>query len=143
MRRLLVAVTLVAALAAPAAAAIPEAEVPQMTAVNAPRDDGAEYVWRVFCNSGLRYNYIPATQFPVSSRFVEVTTPQTGDIAWWPEYVAIFVSQNESLITQTGMVKLAALSGDGSHPRFFRMKVMPDQQPGEHPATGECERNLF
>ncbi len=141
MRRVLFAVTALAALAIPAAAAIPSTAVPQTTSV-ASRDDGAEYVWRVFCSSGLRYSYIPASQFPTSSRFEEVTTPQTGDIAWWPGYVAIFVAQSEQLITSQGFVKLAALSSDGSQPRYFRMRVLPGETAGEKPQPGECQRNL-
>jgi len=142
MRRFLLAVTVFAMVADPVLAAIPAAPTTQMASLGRRHDDGAEYVWRVFCNSGLRYSYIPASQFPSSSRFEEVMAPQTGDIAWWPEFVDIFVAPNQSLITQTGMIKLADLSADGSHPHFYRMRVMAGEQPGEKPAEGMCERNL-
>ena len=140
MRQALLAMTVLAALAVPAPAAIPDAAMPQTTSI-AKHDDGAEYVWRVFCSSGLRYSYIPASQFPTSSRFEEVKTPQTGDIAWWPEYVAIFVAQNDQLITSHGFVKLAELSGD--QPRYYRMRIMPGEKPGDKPQPGECQRNLL
>lgn len=142
MRRVLFAVTALAALAVPASAAISNTMVPQTTSI-ARHDDGAEYVWRVFCSSGLRYSYIPASQFPTSARFEEVSTPQTGDIAWWPEYVAIFVSQSEQLITSHGFVKLADLSADGSQPHYYRMRVLPGEKPGDKPQPGECQRNLL
>lgn len=126
---------------APSIAAIPDAAAPQVTSI-AQRDDGAEYVWRVFCSSGLRYSYIPASRFPSSPRFEEVAKPQTGDIAWWPGYVAIFVAQNNQLITSRGFVTLADLSSEGS-PRYYRMRVMPGEKTGEKPKPGECQRNLL
>jgi hypothetical protein len=141
MRRILLAATLLIAFAAPSSAAIPAA-TPQVASVT-KHDDGAEYVWRIFCTSGLRYSYIPASQFPVSTRFEEVKAPQTGDIAWWPEYVAIFVAQNQSLITAGGFVKLADLSLDGSQPHYYRMRVMPGEKTGEKTPANECERNLL
>ena len=140
MRRLLLAAAAVlAAFAVPASAAIHETQV---AAYGRQHDDGSDYVWRVFCNSGLRYSFIAASQFPTSARFEEVTTPQTGDIAWWPEFVAIYVAQNQSLITPAGMVKLADLSGDGSQPHFYRMRVLSGEDTAAKPATGSCERNV-
>ena len=132
-----------ATLVLPVSAAIPATQEPQVAALSRQHDDGAQYVWRVFCNSGLKYGFIPASQFPTSTRFVEVANPQTGDIAWWPEFVAIFVSQNQSLITQAGMVKLADLSNDGSRPHFYRMRVLAGEDPGAKPAAGTCEQNLL
>jgi hypothetical protein len=143
MRRFLLAVAALATFAVPVLAAIPAAPAAQLASLGRRHDDGAEYIWRVFCNSGLRYGFIPASQFPSSSRFEEVATPQTGDIAWWPEFVAIFVAPNQSLITQSGMIKLADLSADGSRPHFYRMRVMPGEQTGDKPAEGTCERNLL
>jgi hypothetical protein len=143
MRRLLFAVTALITFAVPSLAAIQAAPESQVASLGRHHDDGSEYVWRVFCNSGLSYSFIPASQFPVSARFEEVNSPQTGDIAWWPEFVAIFVAQNQSLITQAGMIKLADLSADGARPHFFRMRVMAGEDPGNKPTTGMCERNLL
>ena len=142
MRRLLFAVTALATLAVPAFAAIQSSSDSQVAAVARHHDDGSEYVWRVFCNSGLKYSFLSASQIPTSTRFEEVNAPQTGDIAWWPEFVAIYVAQNQSLITQGGMIKLADLSADGSQPHFYRMRVMEGEQPGAKPASGACERNV-
>lgn len=127
---------------APAAASLPSPGTPT-TAFSAPRttDDGADYVWTVFCRSGLTYSYIPASQFPLSPRFEEVAKPQTGDIAWWPEYVAIYVAQNASVITRGGYTQLASLGASG--PRFFRMRVMDGEKPGHNANPGACERNLL
>ena len=143
MRRFLFALTSVTMIANPVLAAIPATPAPQVASLSRRHDDGAEYVWRVFCNSGLKYSFIPASQFPASPRFEEVTAPQTGDIAWWPEYVAIFVAQNQSLITQAGLVKLTDLSQDGNRPHFFRMRVLNGEEPGAKPAPGECDRSLL
>lgn len=143
MRRLLLAASVFAALAIPASAAIPAGSQAQVATLSRHHDDGSEYVWRVFCGSGLQYGFIPASQFPSSTRFEEVTAPQTGDIAWWPEFVAIYVAQNQSLITPAGMVKLADLSSDGTSPHFYRMRVMAGEAPGAKPAPGTCERNII
>jgi hypothetical protein len=142
MRRILLAATILTAFALPASAALPEAPASQMASLH-QHDDGAEYVWRVFCVSGLRYSYIPASQFPVSNRFEEVSTPQTGDIAWWPEFVAIFNGQKSEYITSVGFLKLADLSADGSAPKYYRMRLLPGDQPGQKPQPGECQRNLM
>jgi hypothetical protein len=125
----------------PAAALLPDPTVPIATQAVAAADDGADYVWTVFCRSGLSYSYIPASQFPLSPRFEEVARPQTGDIAWWPSYVAIYVAQNTSVITARGYAPLAALGGSG--PRFFRMRVIQGDTPGSNAAPGTCERNLL
>ncbi|GAA0568030.1 hypothetical protein [Rhizomicrobium electricum] len=143
MRRLLLAVSVFAALAVPASSAIPAGSQAQVASISRNHNDGSEYVWRVFCNSGLQYSLIPASQFPNSTRFEEVATPQTGDIAWWPEFVAIYVAQNQSLITPAGMVKLADLSADGNSPHFYRMRVLTGEEPGAKPAPGSCERNII
>lgn len=142
MRRFLLAATVLTAFVFPATAAIPSNPAPQMAALR-QHDDGAEYVWRVFCVSGLRYSYIPASQFPASSRFEQVTTPQTGDIAWWPEFVAIFNSQNSTYITQYGFLKLAELSVEGTQPKYYRMRVLPGEKTGLKAQPGECDRNLM
>jgi hypothetical protein len=142
MRRFMFAVAVSTAFAVPAPAAIPASPAPQVASIP-QHDDGADYVWRVFCSSGLRYSYIPASQFPVSTRFEEVKKPQTGDIVWWPEYVAIFVEQNASLITAGGMVKMADLTADGSQPHFYRMRVLPGETTGDKPLPGECQRNTL
>ena len=67
--------------------------------------------------------------------------PQTGDIAWWPQYVAIYVAQNASVITRGGYTQLASLGSSG--PRFFRMRVMQGETPGRENAPNACERNLL
>jgi len=130
-----------AMLALPATASLPEPTAPIARAVVPRADDGAGYVWTVFCRSGLTYSYIPASQFPLSPRFEEVAKPQTGDVAWWPQYVAIYVAQNASVITAGGYTQVASLGGSG--PRFFRMRVMQGEIPGSTNAPGACERNLL
>jgi|GEM_PF-1350267 len=140
VRKVFLALVSLAAFVMPAAASLPKSSAPISIAV-APRvDDGSEYVWRVFCKSGLTYSFIPASQFPLSPRFEEVATPQTGDIAWWPQYVAIYVAQNASIITAGGYAKVAVL---GEQPRYFRMRVMPGEAPGANAAPNTCERNLL
>ena len=140
VRRAILALMSLSALAPPAAALLPDPTAPIATHAVASTDDGADYVWTVFCRSGLSYSYIPASQFPLSPRFEEVARPQTGDIAWWPSYVGIYVAQNTSVITARGYAQVAAFGGSG--PRFFRMRVMQDDTPGRSAAPGTCERNL-
>jgi len=145
MRRFVLGCAALGFLVAPSLASIPAAPLPQSFDIahrDAPSNDGADYVWRVFCQSGFVYSYIPAQRFPQSNRFEQVQTPQTGDIAWWPEFVAIFVAQNQSFITDHGFVKLADLGVDGAPPRYFRMRVLPGEAAAA-PATGTCQRNLL
>jgi hypothetical protein len=127
-------------LASPAAASLPNPAAPLSTATQIRSDDGSEYVWRVFCKSGLTYSFIPASQFPLSPRFEEVATPQTGDIAWWPQFVAIYVAQNGSIITPGGYTRVADL---GEHPRYFRMRVITSEKASAGAVSGTCERNLL
>ncbi len=141
VRKVFLALMAMAAFVVPAAASLPDPTAPITITSVARADDGAEYVWAVFCHSGLTYSYIPASQFPLSPRFEEVAKPQTGDIAWWPEYVAIYVAQNSSVITAGGYSRVADLGGSG--PRFFRMRVMQGEKPGVDTAPGACERNLL
>lgn len=141
VRKVVLGLMSLAMVVVPAAASLPNPSAPIKIASTPRTDDGAEYVWTVFCRSGLTYSYIPASQFPLSPRFEEVDKPQTGDIAWWPEYVAIYVAQNSSVITRGGYSQVASLGGSG--PRFFRMRVMPGEKPGNNNAPGACERNLL
>lgn len=142
VRKIVLALLSFTVCAFPAGASLPNPSAPIRVAAVSRADDGSEYVWRVFCKSGLTYSFIPASQFPLSPRFEEVAQPQTGDIAWWPQYVAIYVAQNASVISSAGYVKVAVLGGE--HPRYFRMKVMPGEAPaGPDAAAGRCERNLL
>jgi hypothetical protein len=140
VRKVILAVMALAMFALPVSASLPNPSAPIKVTATPRSDDGAEYVWTVFCRSGLTYSYIPASQFPLSPRFEEVAKPQTGDIAWWPEYVAIYVAQNSSVITRGGYSQVASLGGGG--PRFFRMRVSPGEAPSNN-APGACERNLL
>lgn len=127
--------------AGPAVASLPKPYAPIKISTAQRTDDGSEYVWRVFCRSGLTYSFIPASQFPLSPRFVEVDKPQTGDIAWWPQYVAIYVAQNASVISAGGYTRVAELGGE--QPRFFRMRVAQGDKTAPNEAPGACERNLL
>lgn len=140
VQKFVLALVSLAAFVMPAGASLPDPTAPLKIATVQHSDDGSEYVWRVFCKSGMTYSFIPASQFPLSPRFEEVAAPQTGDIAWWPEYVAIYVAQNASVITAGGYTKVASLGGD--HPRYFRMRLMTGENPAGS-SGGACERNLL
>ncbi|NIK88923.1 hypothetical protein FHS83_002241 [Rhizomicrobium palustre] len=144
MRKIIVAIftsaVIGALLGTPAAvASLPDPSAPVKVAAVSRPDDGSGYVWQVFCKSGLSYSFIPASQFPLSPRFEEVQKPQTGDIAWWPEYVAIYVAQNASVISSAGYTRVAALGGE--QPRYFRMKVAPGEGPGA--SAPSCDRSFL
>lgn len=102
------------------------------------RDD-AGYVWHVFCNSGLRYTYMPASEFPSSTRFQQVDHPQTGDIAWWPSFVGIYNGNGAQVITATGFYKLADLSAVISAPKYYRLQLAPGEKIDRKPEAGECQ----
>ena len=71
--------------------------------------DGAMYVWFILGRAGVRYPYIGADALPKSGLFSRVTTPQEGDVAWWPGYVAIFREKERTLFSARGEEQLASV----------------------------------
>lgn len=101
--------------------------------------DGAMYVWFVICDSGFRYEYISANEFPHSKRFREVQDPRDGDVAWWPGLVALYNATTDEYMTATGfrMVRKYALPA-----KYYRLQLFGEERftPGAKPGDrlSEC-----
>lgn len=84
--------------------------------------DGSRWVWYVFQQSNLGYDYVPADALPASLSFREEATPRNGDVAWWPGYVAI-VSMKDGepmkFFTAEGTRGAAVMEAVYGKPRFY------------------------
>lgn len=104
--------------------------------------DGAMYVWFLYCHTGFRYEYIPASEFPQSKRFRIVDDPRNGDIAWWPGYVALYDAKKQFFMTALGEFHPDDLKQDFPKPKFYRMQLfgsehfVDDAQSNDR--TAEC-----
>lgn len=65
----------------------------------AQNQDGAKFVWFMFERVNLHYKYVPAEDLPESGNFLKVFAPRTGDVAWWPGFVAIVKVDEEQQVT--------------------------------------------
>ncbi len=91
--------------------------------------DGARFVWFVYCDAGTSYGYVPARQIPHDGQFRETLAPQSGDIAWWPSFVALYNADNHRYITAEGTFSLAELKHSFRHPQFYRLQRKRGRNP--------------
>lgn len=88
--------------------------------------DGAKFVWFIYSQSGFNYEYVTTKELPKSEYFREVKKPQPGDVAWWPDFMAITsVKQGQPVeIMAAGneytFQQLVKLYGK---PHFYRFQV--------------------
>jgi hypothetical protein len=88
--------------------------------------DGARFVWFMYQQSGLPYDYLPAKQFPNSKHFRPSPNniPQVGDVAWWKEFMAIYggkdAPETSNLMTAPGAVGLRELQKKYGPVKWFR-----------------------
>ncbi len=59
-------------------------------------EDGSRWVWAVYQRQGMRYGYMNAQTLNRHPDFDVTKTPQSGDIAWWPNMVALYLSSGSS-----------------------------------------------
>lgn len=108
---------LLLALALPAASLAAEAQYPFTAEENR---DGARFVWYVYQQAGMPYDYLPAAQLPTSPRLRTVTKddPRMGDIVCWKSLAAIYdpeapfrynLSSDFRLVTATGVLSVPAM----------------------------------
>ena len=90
---LLGAILICAAAGSFASFQVPSRQFPFTAEENA---DGARYVWFIYGQSGSSYDYLPAKMLPTSKNFRPASgnKPQLGDVAWWKEFVAIYVGDD-------------------------------------------------
>lgn len=88
--------------------------------------DGARFVHFIYGKSGLKYDYIPAEAMIKSNNFRAVpgNKPQAADVAWWPEFVALYAGDsapaNANLITAPGRLGLAGMEKDYGPAKWLR-----------------------
>jgi hypothetical protein len=130
MRRFVLALYFLLTLASaiPALAAVPGATLPFTREENS---DGARWVWFIYQQAEFEYDYACTVDFPASPRFRRVDAAQAGDVAWWPDYVAIFFIEDGKPSYLTAEKWLDASAFDASHgkPLFFRY-IKTAKEPG-------------
>lgn len=88
--------------------------------------DGARFIHFIYGKSGLKYDYMPAEAMIKSKNFRAVpgNKPQAADVAWWPEFVALYAGDsapaNENLITAPGRLGLAGMEKDYGPVKWLR-----------------------
>jgi hypothetical protein len=130
MRRVVLAlyVLLTLASAIPALAAVPGATLPFTREQNS---DGARWVWFIYQQAKFDYDYACTMDFPASPRFGRVDAAQVGDVAWWPDFMAIVeIKDGERwYMTAEERIEGAALEASLGQPLFFRY-IVPAKKPG-------------
>jgi len=95
--------------------------------------DGARFVWYVLKRSGMAFDYVPAASFQESPSFrpIEHGLQGTGDVAWWPQMMAIYdanfarareLPEDVSLVTASGPRSLKTMEEELGPARFYRYK---------------------
>ncbi|HWA13118.1 MAG TPA: hypothetical protein VHA15_08495 [Burkholderiales bacterium] len=95
--------------------------------------DGSRFVWLVLKRSGMEFDYLPADHFAESPRFrpIEHGMQDTGDVAWWPHFMAIYdpnfprareLPPDVAIITAQGPRSLAKLEEELGPATFYRYR---------------------
>jgi tetratricopeptide (TPR) repeat protein len=83
------------------------------------------YVWFVLGQAGFDYPYIPARDFPKSRVFKKVGKPRATDIAWWPEFVALYRGKDGILLSAGSEEKLEDAAKQRGMPVWYRYDGPP------------------
>jgi hypothetical protein len=95
--------------------------------------DGSRFVWLVLKRSGMEFDYLSADHFAESPKFrpIEHGMQDTGDVAWWPHFMAIYdpnfprareLPADVAIITAQGPRSLAKLEEDLGPAVFYRYR---------------------
>ena len=90
--------------------------------------DGARYVWFMNEQVGLSYPYVPAREIPKCPWWGEVPRSQirAGDVAWWPDFVALYDAPDKSgadLWTAPGRLRLSSEEKKRGPAKVYRRRV--------------------
>ena len=96
--------------------------------------DGARFVWYVLNRSNMKFDYLPTAHFAESPNFrpVEHGLQQSGDVAWWPQMIAIYDSNfpkarelpaDVAIVTAKGPLSLTKLEQEMGPAVFYRYKA--------------------
>ena len=98
-------------------------EAKSLPFTQAQNQDGSRFVWFIFGNAGFRYDYVPAGEIPKAKNFRPVDKPKSGDVAVWPDFVAVAAVGSEgqvSFITADGELEQGSIEKRRGKPKFFR-----------------------
>lgn len=95
--------------------------------------DGSRFVWQVLTRSGMAFDYLPVDHFSESPKFrpIEHGMQDTGDVAWWPHFMAIYdpnfprarqLPLDVAIITEQGPRSLARLEEELGPAVFYRYR---------------------
>ena len=95
--------------------------------------DGSRFVWLVLKRSGMEFDYLPADHFAESPKFrvVEHGLQDTGDVAWWPHFMAIYdpnfprareLPEDVAIVTAGGPRSLSKLEEELGPATFYRYR---------------------
>jgi len=86
--------------------------------------DGSRLVWRTLAQEGCPYT--AARDFPVSSAWITIPRAKAGagDVAWWPDYVAICIpAEGGGELVARGRPRLATEERRRGPPQFYRLRI--------------------
>ena len=87
--------------------------------------DGARWVWFIVSMS-VPFPYVPARDYPTADHVRMLSANEmarSGDIAWWPNFVAIYDAEKDVYISAPGSFSTKAVNEQRGKPRFFRIQV--------------------
>jgi hypothetical protein len=85
--------------------------------------DGSRLVWLVLARAGCPHT--PARDFPESGAWMSIPRAKAGagDVAWWPDYVAICIpAEGGGELLARGRPRLATEEQRRGAPRFYRLR---------------------
>jgi hypothetical protein len=95
--------------------------------------DGSRFVWFLLDRAGIPCEYLPAGEFPSSTRWEPVRRDRRGpgDVAWWKGFVALYQGARPEgeLSTAAGRRRLADLEARLGAARFLRRLDPPPLRP--------------
>lgn len=95
--------------------------------------DGSRFVWLVLKRSGMEFDYLPADHFAESPKFrpIEHGLQDTGDVAWWPHFMALYdpnfpkargLPPDVAIVTAQGPRSLSKLEEELGPAVFYRYR---------------------
>jgi hypothetical protein len=92
-------------------------------------EDGSRFVWFIYMQSGLPYDYAKSDSFPYVKNFAPSLNniPQAFDVAWWKDFMAIYdsrASDESNLITAQQRYSLLATIKKHGPVKYFRYQKM-------------------
>lgn len=94
--------------------------------------DGTRFVWFALNEAGFSRPYEPCKDIPKSLYYREVSEPRTGDIAWWPTFMATYdpsMPPDSNIMAAGRYLSLKDLEAKLGPVKFFRIRVKCADEP--------------